>query len=50
MNRKIIKIIYMNLWHEIDPGTKEKMNVVVEINKGSKNKKGVYCWMENYHG
>ena len=28
----------MNLWHEIDPGTKEKMNVVVEINKGSKNK------------
>jgi len=28
----------MNLWHEIDPGTKEKMNVIVEINKGSKNK------------
>ena len=28
----------MNLWHEISPGTKEKMNVIVEINKGSKNK------------
>ncbi len=28
----------MNLWHEIDPGTKEEMNVIVEINKGSKNK------------
>ena len=28
----------MNLWHEIEPGDKEKMNVVVEINKGSKNK------------
>jgi len=28
----------MNLWHEISPGTKEEMNVIVEINKGSKNK------------
>lgn len=28
----------MNLWHEIDPGTKTEMNVIVEINKGSKNK------------
>lgn len=28
----------MNLWHEIDPGTKDEMNVIVEINKGSKNK------------
>ena len=28
----------MNLWHEIEPGDKEKMNVIVEINKGSKNK------------
>jgi|SRR3989344_4801565 len=28
----------MNLWHEIEPGTKEAMNVIVEINKGSKNK------------
>lgn len=28
----------MNLWHEIDPGTKESINVIVEINKGSKNK------------
>ena|SRR3989344_4917956 len=28
----------MNLWHEIEPGTKEKMNVIIEINKGSKNK------------
>ncbi|MBX4198859.1 inorganic diphosphatase [Candidatus Parcubacteria bacterium] len=28
----------MNLWHEIDPGTKDEMNVIVEIQKGSKNK------------
>ncbi len=28
----------MNLWHEIDPGEKSAMNVVVEINKGSRNK------------
>jgi inorganic pyrophosphatase len=28
----------MNLWTEIEPGSKEKMNVIVEINKGSKNK------------
>ena len=28
----------MNLWHEIDPGEKTEMNVIVEINKGSKNK------------
>jgi inorganic pyrophosphatase len=28
----------MNLWHEIDPGTKEEINVIIEINKGSKNK------------
>lgn len=28
----------MNLWHDIDPGTAEEMNVIVEINKGSKNK------------
>src|SRR3990167_5398399 len=28
----------MNLWHDIAPGTKEVMNVIVEINKGSKNK------------
>ncbi len=28
----------MNLWHEIEPGSKEKMNVIVEMNKGSKNK------------
>ncbi len=28
----------MNLWHDITPGTDEKMNVIVEINKGSKNK------------
>lgn len=28
----------MNLWHEIDPGTDEKMNVIIEIGKGSKNK------------
>lgn len=28
----------MNLWHDIESGTKEAMNVIVEINKGSKNK------------
>ena len=28
----------MNLWHDIDPGNKSAMNVIVEINKGSKNK------------
>jgi len=28
----------MNLWHEIEPGTSEKMNVIVEIPRGSKNK------------
>lgn len=28
----------MNLWHDIDPGEKDKMTVIIEINKGSKNK------------
>ena len=28
----------MNLWHDIDPGKKDEMNVIIEINKGSKNK------------
>ena len=28
----------MNLWHDIEAGTKEEINVIVEINKGSKNK------------
>ncbi|MBX4206416.1 inorganic diphosphatase [Candidatus Parcubacteria bacterium] len=28
----------MNLWHDIDPGTKEKMDVIIEIPKGAKNK------------
>jgi inorganic pyrophosphatase len=28
----------MNYWHEVDPGTKDSMNVVIEIPKGSKNK------------
>jgi inorganic pyrophosphatase len=28
----------MNLWHDIDPGTPEAINVIIEINKGSKNK------------
>jgi len=28
----------MNLWHDIEPGTADSMNVIVEINKGSKNK------------
>ena len=28
----------MNLWHDIPSGTKEEMNTIVEINRGSKNK------------
>ncbi|HYC34690.1 MAG TPA: inorganic diphosphatase [Candidatus Paceibacterota bacterium] len=28
----------MNLWHEIDPGEKDEINVIIEIPKGSKNK------------
>lgn len=28
----------MNLWHEVDPGTAESLNVVIEIPKGSANK------------
>lgn len=28
----------MNLWHDIDPGSSEKMNVIIEIPKFSKNK------------
>ncbi len=28
----------MNLWHDIEPGTPDEINVIVEINKGSHNK------------
>ena len=28
----------MNLWHDIEPGTAESINTIIEINKGSKNK------------
>ncbi|MBP9701798.1 MAG: inorganic diphosphatase [Candidatus Pacebacteria bacterium] len=28
----------MNLLHDIEPGTADKINVIIEINKGSKNK------------
>lgn len=28
----------MNLWHDIKPGSAQAINVIVEINKGSKNK------------
>jgi len=28
----------MNFWHDIEPGTEDEMNVIVEIPKGSKNK------------
>ncbi len=28
----------MNLWHDISPGTKEEMTVIIEIPRGSKNK------------
>ncbi len=27
-----------NLWHDIAPGTADQVNVIIEINKGSKNK------------
>lgn len=30
--------MHMNLLHDIDPGTKEEMNVIIEIPKGSHNK------------
>ena len=28
----------MNLWHDIEPGTIDEINTIIEINKGSKNK------------
>jgi inorganic pyrophosphatase len=28
----------MNLWHDIESGTSESINTIIEINKGSKNK------------
>ncbi|MES2014389.1 MAG: inorganic diphosphatase [Patescibacteria group bacterium] len=28
----------MNLWHDIDPGTADAMNVIIEVPKGSNNK------------
>lgn len=28
----------MNLWHDIEPGKSDEMNVIIEIGKGSKNK------------
>lgn len=28
----------MNLWHDIEPGSKESINTIIEIHKGSKNK------------
>ena len=28
----------MNLWHDIDPGNEDEINVIIEIPKGSKNK------------
>lgn len=28
----------MNLWHDIEPGTADEMNVIIEIPRGSKNK------------
>lgn len=27
-----------NVWHDIEPGTKENINIIIEIPKGSKNK------------
>lgn len=29
---------YMNLWHDIEPGTTEAMNVIIEIPRNSRNK------------
>lgn len=29
---------HFNLWHDIVSGSEEKMNVIIELNKGSKNK------------
>jgi inorganic pyrophosphatase len=29
---------HFNLWHDIAPGSEDKMNVIIELNKGSKNK------------
>lgn len=28
----------MNLWHDIEPGTPDSINTIIEINRGSKNK------------
>jgi inorganic pyrophosphatase len=28
----------MNLWHEVNPGTADKINTIIEISRGSKNK------------
>ncbi len=28
----------MNLWHDIDAGSRDSINTIIEINKGSKNK------------
>jgi len=28
----------MNLWHDIEPGDKDSINTIIEINRGSKNK------------
>lgn len=28
----------MNLWHDIEPGTRDEMNTIVEVPKGSQNK------------
>src|SRR3954463_5929362 len=28
----------MNLWHDIEPGSTDEINVIIEIPKGSKNK------------
>ena len=30
--------MFMNLLHDINPGTKEEINVIIEIPKGSHNK------------
>ena len=36
--RRISYTAPMNLLHDVDPGTKEEMNVIIEIPRGSKNK------------
>jgi inorganic pyrophosphatase len=35
---RVVYSTYMNLLHDVESGSKEEMNVIIEINKGSHNK------------